>query len=211
MAATSLAYTSFGSLSRICRAPKVLMPKYADVGKCDEPFPLTLACDARGIRAASSRSVDFLGGRTGAVMGSNRELEEARNATTGVKISRSIAKSANDDARFVHETQTGYAIRPNCPSRGTSPAVTPTTANAATPPSTTARTAPRRRAATPLSNAPSSFDDPMNTEFTTDTRPSKPGGEFRIHRIVERARCDDPMNTEFTAETRPSMSGGVSS
>ena len=69
-----------------------------------------------------------------------------------------------------------YDIRPSLRSRGTNRAVSPTTSNDAVPPSTTAGTAPSSRAATPDSNAPSSFELPMNTEFTADTRPSISGG-----------------------------------
>src|SRR5262245_24149147 len=57
-------------------------------------------------------------------------------------------------------------------SLGTRAATSPTTPSEATPPRTTAGTVPRRRAATPDSKAPISFDEPMKIEFTDDTRPS---------------------------------------
>ncbi len=44
------------------------------------------------------------------------------------------------------------------------------------PPTTTDGTVPSSRAATPDSNAPSSFDEPMKIWFTADTRPSIPDG-----------------------------------
>ena len=54
-----------------------------------------------------------------------------------------------------------------------------------TPPTTTDGTVPTSRATTPLSNAPSSFDAPMNTQLTDATRPRIASGE-RTRRIVAR-------------------------
>src|SRR5436190_4361485 len=51
-----------------------------------------------------------------------------------------------------------------------------TTPKDANPPSTTDGTGPRSFAATPDSNAPSSFDEPTKIEFTDDTRPNKSRG-----------------------------------
>jgi len=47
----------------------------------------------------------------------------------------------------------------------------PATARAPIPPITVARTAPHHCAVSPLSNSPSSFDAPINSEFTALTRP----------------------------------------
>ena len=55
--------------------------------------------------------------------------------------------------------------------RGNSQAQTAVTAIAPSPPNATAPTGPRTRAVTPLSNSPSSFDAPMNSVATADTRP----------------------------------------
>ena len=79
-------------------------------------------------------------------------------------------------------------IRPSVRSRGTRRAVSPTTASAAEPPSTTACTAPRSRAATPDSKAPSSFDEPMKMEFTGGDAPEHLRG--RQH-LDERGPDDD--------------------
>src|SRR5262249_35208710 len=68
---------------------------------------------------------------------------------------------------------------------GTRNAVAPTTARVRRPPPTTLGTVPKIRAAKPLSNAPSSFDAPMNTQFTDATRPRMRSGE-RTRRIVWR-------------------------
>jgi hypothetical protein len=45
-----------------------------------------------------------------------------------------------------------------------------------TPPITTLGAVPKIRAATPLSKAPISFDEPMKMAFTLDTRPSRCSG-----------------------------------
>ncbi len=63
--------------------------------------------------------------------------------------------------------------------------MTPTTARVRIPPPITLGIVPNRRAARPLSNAPSSFDAPMNTQLTDATRPRIRSGE-RTRRIVLR-------------------------
>src|SRR5271156_3133468 len=52
----------------------------------------------------------------------------------------------------------------------------PVTTSEPMPPITTARTAPHHCAVSPLSNSPSSFDAPRNSEFTALTRPRISGG-----------------------------------
>src|ERR1700716_2766270 len=52
------------------------------------------------------------------------------------------------------------------------------TSRVAAPPSTIAGTKPNHAAVTPDSNSPSSFDAPMNTEFTALTRPRISSGVF---------------------------------
>src|SRR5215831_5771298 len=64
------------------------------------------------------------------------------------------------------------SIRPSLRSRGTPTPIATTTPNDANPPKITDGTVPSSRAATPDSNAPSSFDEPTKIEFTDDTRPS---------------------------------------
>ena len=54
--------------------------------------------------------------------------------------------------------------------------VTATTTSVSAPPSTTLGTVPNSLAVTPDSNAPISFDDPMNIELTLDTRPNMCAG-----------------------------------
>ena len=62
------------------------------------------------------------------------------------------------------------------------------------PPATTDGAAPNRLAATPLSNAPSSFEAPMNTQLTDATRPRIRSGE-RTRRIVFRMTMLRPSVT----------------
>ena len=67
------------------------------------------------------------------------------------------------------------------------------------PPPTTLGTVPNRRAATPLSKAPSSFEAPMNTQFTDATRPRIRSGE-RTRRIVFRMTMLTPSVTPLEEE-----------
>ncbi|HWU44474.1 MAG TPA: hypothetical protein VN132_13580, partial [Bdellovibrio sp.] len=56
-------------------------------------------------------------------------------------------------------------------SSGASQATTPTTKSVIVPPKITEGTRPKRRAATPDSKAPISFDEVMNMEFKAEIRP----------------------------------------
>ena len=69
--------------------------------------------------------------------------------------------------------------RPSLPitrSSGNSRSAPSTNATVAKPPSTTVGTGPMSAASSPDSNAPSSFDEPMKTRFTADTRPRSSSG-----------------------------------
>src|SRR5438270_126440 len=70
----------------------------------------------------------------------------------------------------------GSSILPNRLSRGTAAPIPITTTSDAKPPRTTDVTVPNSFAATPDSNAPSSFDEPTKIEFTDDTLPSRCDG-----------------------------------
>ena len=77
-------------------------------------------------------------------------------------------------------------------------AIRPTTTIGANPPNTTAATGPKRRAATPDSNAPISLDDPMKIAFTAETRPSKLRGVSvcnRVERITTLTLSNTPENS----------------
>ena len=76
---------------------------------------------------------------------------------------------------------------------GASFAVAPTTASVMQPPNTTDGTSPSRRAATPDSNAPSSFDEPMKMPLIDDTRPRMWSGVTSC-RMVERSTTDTPSH-----------------
>ena len=73
-------------------------------------------------------------------------------------------------------------------------ATAPTTPSVISPPPTTAGTVPKMLAATPLSKAPSSFEAPMNTQFTDATRPRIRSGD-RTRRIVLRMIMLSPSVT----------------
>ena len=77
---------------------------------------------------------------------------------------------------------------------GTATATAPTTPSVTNPPATTDGTVPNRLAAIPLSNAPSSFEAPMNTQLTDATRPRIRSGE-RTRRIVLRMTMLRPSVT----------------
>ena len=69
----------------------------------------------------------------------------------------------------------------------------PTTASVMQPPKITDGTSPNSFAATPDSNAPSSFDEPMNIPLIADTRPRMSSGVASC-RIVERITTDTPSH-----------------
>ena len=61
IAAASLAYTSFGSFAFIWRAPKVLTPKYSEVGRCGALPLVWTTWSIRGRRRARSCTAAFRG------------------------------------------------------------------------------------------------------------------------------------------------------
>ena len=54
------------------------------------------------------------------------------------------------------------------------------------PPTITEGTVPSRRAATPDSKAPISFDEPMKIWFTAETRPSIPDGTITCISVLRK-------------------------
>ena len=58
--------------------------------------------------------------------------------------------------------------------------VNPTVSSVITPPNTTAGIVPISFAESPLSNAPSSFEDPINIELTEATLPLTSSGVFKL-------------------------------
>ena len=65
-------------------------------------------------------------------------------------------------------------------------------------------TVPNSRAATPLSNAPSSFDAPMNTQFTDATRPRIRSGDITrriVFRMIMLIPSVTPAKNSATSDT----------
>ncbi len=72
-----------------------------------------------------------------------------------------------------------------------------------TPPRTTAFTVPNIRAVSPLSNAPSSFEEPTNMEFTEATRPRISSGVFSwrmVWRITTLIPSSTPLKNRAITE-----------
>src|SRR6187397_1025535 len=87
---------------------------------------------------------------------------------------------------------------------GTRQDVTATTISVMAPPNNTAGTAPNNFAATPDSNAPISFDEPMKIEFTADTRPIRCGGVntcSNVERITTLTMSNSPLATRSATDS----------
>src|SRR5215468_6913162 len=101
--------------------------------------------------------------------------------------------------------QRGWSRRPYLRNSGDSHVIASTMRSVPTPPETTETIGPKKLATRPDSNAPSSFDVPINREFRADTRPRILSGVrtcTRVDRTTTLMLSQEPSRQSIAIESQ---------